>query len=125
MCQNYFCTTGFCGVVVSALKCGFEGHVRISSESCGIFGPDRLLSRFGTAQVPVGSLSRGGDVFDIRQPSLPTPFYSALMSISFRMALSTVFHWINFPDNSPLSHTLLYWSFQLSISLSKSPSGLI
>ena len=60
---------------------------------------------------------------DINQPSLPTPFYSVLMSISVFMALSTVYHSINSPDNSPLSHSVLpvlflpYWSFQLCVSL--------
>ena len=43
------------------------------------------------------------------------------MSISVFKALSTVFHSINSPDNSPLSHFVLpvlflpYWSFQLCI----------
>ena len=47
------------------------------------------------------------------------------------MALSTVFPSINTPDNSPLSFAVLsvlflpYWSFQLRISLWKSPSALI
>ena len=77
--------------------------------------------------VPAGSPSRGGDVtvyvYDINQLSLPTPFYSVLVSISVFMALSTVFHSINSPDNSPLSHSVLpvsflpHWSFQLCISL--------
>ena len=77
--------------------------------------------------VPAGSPSRGGVVagyvFDLNQPSLPTPFYSALVSMSVFMALSTVFHSINSPDNSPLSHSvravliLPSWSFQLYISL--------
>ena len=77
--------------------------------------------------VPAGSPSRGGDVavyvFNISQSSLPTPFHSVLVSISVFMALSTVFHSINSPDNSPLSHSVLpvsflpYWSFQLCISL--------
>ena len=44
--------------------------------------------------VPAGSPSRGGDVTvyccDINQPSLPTPFYSVLVSISVFMALSVV-----------------------------------
>ena len=68
---------------------------------------------------------------DINQPSLPTPFYSVLVFISVFMALSTVFHSINFPDNSSLSHPvppvlfLPYWSFQLYISLRKSPSAPI
>ena len=75
----------------------------------------------------MGSPSRGGDVvvyvFDINQPSLPTPFYSVLVSISVFMALSTVFHSIHSPDNSPLSHSVLpvliqpYCSFQLCISV--------
>ena len=61
--------------------------------------------------VPAGSPSRGGDVtvyvLDISQPSLPTCFYSVLVSVSVFMALSTVFHSINSPDNSPLSHDVL------------------
>ena len=77
--------------------------------------------------VPAGSPSRGGDVavyvFDINQPSLPTPFYPVLVSIFVFVALSTVFHSINSPDNSPFSDSvfpvlsLLYWSFQLFVSL--------
>ena len=61
--------------------------------------------------APVASHSRGGRdavcVFDINQPSLPTPCYSVLVSIYVFMALSTVFHSINSPDNSPLSRTVL------------------
>ena len=57
--------------------------------------------------VPAGSLSSDGDVavyvFDINQPSLPTPFCSALVSVSVLMALATVFHSINSPDNSAFS----------------------
>ena len=67
--------------------------------------------------VPAGSSSLGVNV---------------LVSISVFTALSTVFHSINSPDNSPLSHHsvlpvlfLPYWSFQLSISLWKSPSALM
>ena len=60
-------------------------------------------------RVPEGSPSRGGDVavyvLDITQPSLPT--YLVLVSICHFMALSTVFHSINSPDNSPLSHCVL------------------
>ena len=48
--------------------------------------------------VPAGSSSRGGDVtlrvFNINQPSLPTPFYSVLVSISllrpFHLYLSLI-----------------------------------
>ena len=77
--------------------------------------------------VPAGSPSRGGDVavyvFDVNQPSLPTPYYSVLVSVSVLMALSTVFHSISTPNNSPFSYSvrpvifLLYWSFQLYVSL--------
>ena len=78
--------------------------------------------------VPTGSPSRGGDVavyvFGINQPSLPTPFCcSVLVSASVFTALSTVYHSMNSPDNSLLSHSVLpvlflpYWSFQLYISL--------
>ena len=61
--------------------------------------------------VPTGSPSRGGDVgvhvFNINQPSSPTPFYSVLVSISVFMVLSTVFHSFDSPDHSPLSHSAL------------------
>ena len=72
--------------------------------------------------VPAGSPSCGGDVAvyvtDINQPSLPTPFQTVPVSISVFIAISTVFHFINSPGNSPLSHSVLpilflpYWSFQ-------------
>ena len=61
--------------------------------------------------VHAGSLSRGGNVAiyvsDINKPSLLTPFYSVLVFVSVFMALSTVFHSINSPDNSLLSHSVL------------------
>ena len=74
---------------------------------------------------PTGSPSHGGDVVvfvkDINQPSLPTPFYSLLISIF--MTLSTVIHSnINPPNNSAFSLCsssliLTYWAFQQCISL--------
>ena len=45
-------------------------------------------------------------IFDINRPSLPTPFYSVLASVSVLMALSTVFHSINSPDNSPFTSSV-------------------
>ena len=64
-----------------------------------------------TLEVPTGSPSRGGDVavyvFDINQPSLPTPFYYVLLSMFVFIALSTVFHSLNSTDNPPLSHSVL------------------
>ena len=61
------------------------------------------------------------------------PLLFSLLSCLFfvLMALSTVFHSIKSPDNSPLSHSVLpvlfltYWSFQLYDSLWKSPSALV
>ena len=83
-------------------------------------------------KVSVGSPSRGGDVavyvFSINQPSLPTPFYSVLVSVSVFVVFSTLFHSINSPDNSPLSHSVLpvlfvpYWSFQLYLFMKVSLS---
>ena len=80
--------------------------------------------------VPADSPSRGGDVavhtLDISQLSLPTPFYSVPVSVSVFMALSSVFHSINSPDNSPLSHSVLrvlflpYWSYRLHITFYES-----
>ena len=61
--------------------------------------------------------------FDTNQLGLSTPFYSVLLSVSIFVALSTVFHSLNSPDNSPLSHSvhlvlfLPYWSFQPNISM--------
>ena len=72
------------------------------------------------------SPSRGGyvaiNVFDINEPSLPTPSKYVAVSVSVFMALSTVFYSINSP-NSLLSHPVLpllflpYRSFQPCISL--------
>ena len=45
-------------------------------------------------------------IFDINQPSLPTPFHSVLVSVSVFMALSTVFLFIN----SLRFLTLFLWS---------------
>ena len=83
----------------------------------------------GKTLLPSLSVGGGGDVavyvFNENQPKpkLPTPFYSVLVSICVFMARSTVFHYTNSPDNSPLSNSvlpvlsLLYWSFKLYISL--------
>ena len=55
--------------------------------------------------IPLGSPSSGGDVaayvFNICQSSLPTPVYTVLVSVSVFLAFSTVFHFINSPNNSP------------------------
>ena len=105
--------------------------------SCTLISDPTTLSEW----VPAGSPSCGGDVTvyvgDISQPSLPTPFYSVLASVSVFTALSTVFYSMNSPDNSPFSHSVVpvlslpyYWSFwaihlfmKVSVSPDIIPSG--
>ena len=108
-----------------------NGHIfvlrRALSCLCLVQGLSQIFVLMMVLSVPTGSPSRGGDVavyvFDINQPSLPTPFCSVLVSISVFMALSTVFHSIISPDNSLFSHSVLpvlslsSWSFQLYVSL--------
>ena len=69
-----------------------------------------MPARYYQTNVPAGSPACGGDaavyVFDMNQLSLPTPFY-LFLCLLLSMALSTVFHSINSPDNSPLSHSVL------------------
>ena len=84
------------------------------------------MTRFSLNTVPTGSPSCSGDVvvyvFDIKQPSLLTPFYSVLVSVSVCMALLTVFHSINSPDYSAFSlcSSGLISAFELYISLYES-----
>ena len=81
-------------------------------EEClyALWAPTRLVASRSSLLVSflflfvvsaASSPSRGGDVavcvFDVNQPSLPTPFYSVLMYVSVFMALSTVFHSIILP----------------------------
>ena len=66
---------------------------------------DVTVFRTGTPPESLsGLILFGGDVtvhaLHINQLSLPTPFYYALVSISVFMALSSVFHPMNSPDNS-------------------------
>ena len=73
------------------------------------------LSQFPRAHLHVVGMLQF--MSDINQPGLPTPFCSVLVSVSVFMTLSAVFHSINSPDNSPLSHSVLpvsflpYWPF--------------
>ena len=110
----------------------------LDSTSCpshGVISGRSTLLQITLSKVPTDSPLRGGDValyvFNINQPSLPTPSYSVLVSISVVVALSSVFHSIHSPDNSPLSRFVLpvlflpYWLFQLYISLWKSSSAPI
>ena len=73
------------------------------SVHCGIFPRELTFTRWGGCGL--------------------CPFCAVLVCGSVFMALSTVFHSINSPDNSPLSHSVLlvlvlpYWPFQLYVSL--------
>ena len=72
--------------------------------------------------VPAGSPSRGGDVavyvFDINQPSLPTPFSSVLVSVSVFMALSTVFHSFSLCSSGLISALLVLSAIYLFMKVS-------
>ena len=111
------------------VRTGLRSHER-SYEACT--GTQKLATRkrvtiilaiASCLRLAVGSPSRGGDVTvfvkEINQSSLPTHFYSVLVSVSVFLAFSTVFHSLNFPDNSPLFRFVLpvlflpFWSFQL------------
>ena len=93
------------------------------------------FARVAVTRLPAGSPSRGGDVvvyvLDINQLSLPISFYSVFVSISVFIALSTVFHSINSPENSALSHSVLlvpflpYWSLYLFMKVFFSASDII
>ena len=85
--------------------------------------------------VPAGSPSRRGYVRvyvkDVNELSLPSPLYFVLVSVSVFVALSTVFHSRNSPDNSAFSlcssgliSALLVLS-NSTIYLFQSPSALI
>ena len=62
---------------------------------------------------------------------LARSFYSALVSVSVFMALSTAFHSLIFPGITPLSHSVLlvlflpYWSFQRYMFLCVSPDVIL
>ena len=82
---------------------------------------DEQFSRTVFSSLFLPSYLSRGFVFpllDINQLSLPTPFYSVLVSISVFMALSTVFHFIHSPDNSSPSHSVLPVLFLALLDLS-------
>ena len=74
------------------------------------------VANYDVFLVPAGPPSRDGDVtvyvLDMNQPNLPTLFILLLCLFVF-IALSTVFHSINSPDNSPLSHSIFLVLFCL------------
>ena len=126
---SYICCTGaFNYPYIQSAICVYRyfqlslvSHLFTGAFSCHYVSPWAHLHMVGMLQF----------MPNINQPSLPTPFYSVLVSISVSMALSSVFHSINSPNNSPFSDSVLpvlslpYWSFQLYISLWKFPSALM
>ena len=105
-CRGYFGSTFLFKLsytdTVHAPQCGLSRLLRLHLSLQVV-----LYGHCPCASAPAGSPSRGGDtavhVFDINQPSLPTPFYSVFVSFFVR----SVFHSINPPDNSLLSHSVL------------------
>ena len=88
----------------------------------------KLQKNPGCLFVPVGSSSGGGNVavyvFDVNQPSLPTPFLCSCAYFRLYGHFNCIYS-INFTNNPLLSHSVLLvlflplWSFQLYyISLS-------
>ena len=83
--------------------------------------------------VPAGSPSRGGDVtvYVLDKSKRGCPLLLLCTFFSVFIAVSTVFHSTNFPDNSPLSHSVLVvlfclvGSFNYNFSSQKSPSALV
>ena len=122
-CQCVLALSG-CSLLILSTK-GSHQTLSVCSWHCILLLP--------CTGVPVGLPSHGGDVgacvFDLNQPSLPTPFCSFLVSFSVFTAISNVFHSINSSDNSLLPHSVLMvlfllcdWSFQLCICLYESLS---
>ena len=80
-CRHYLqpLTAQCCSVLLSAAQCGLDC---CTDYDCSLLNEGQLI----LLRVPVGSPSRGRDVtvyvFNTDQPSLPTPFYSVLVSIS-------------------------------------------
>ena len=91
-----------------------SGIAKSNDARCSVCMKQCLCETFVAVNVPTCSPSRGGDVavyvFDVNQPSLPTPFHSVLVSISAFMSLSTVFHSINSPTTLHFL-TLFFWSY--------------
>ena len=79
---------------------------RMPGDSCRRRFSSLLLCPLSYVWVTAGSPSRGGDVTVCvwhKPAELAHSFWFFLVSVSVFMALSTVFHSINSPDNTPLS----------------------
>ena len=121
--KNYFRCINIDGTTTRSLQTNILAHILYVFSTTCLFDRGPLLLAFLCLGAPAGSQLRDGDVavyvFDVNQPSLPTPFNSVLVSVSFFTALSTVFHSTNSPDSSLFSGSVFpvlllpYWSFQL------------
>ena len=111
-----------------ALRPSFWGTLQQQLQ--GSFGDGLTLDIF----VSTGSPSRGGDVAvyvsEINQPSLPTPFFCSCVCFCLYSPFNCI-SFLNSPDNSPLSHSILpvlfclIGPFNYISPLWKSPSALI
>ena len=106
--SSHLCFRVFWGTVFLFLH-SFPSYFHLSLGS--FFSHPHFLLLLLLLLVHAGFPSRRGDVVAyvkvINQPSLPTQSYSVIVSISVFMALSTVFHSNNSPDDSPISHSVL------------------
>ena len=82
-------------------------HFSVNLQFCNVSVVLRFARRFVYVArfCPCGLTLTWWGCCGLYQPSLPTPFYSVLVPVSVFMGLSTVFHSINYPDNSSLSHS--------------------
>ena len=128
-CYHYYIISTIMSLCLfMAVSAWLSLFIYIRARVCFSFSLSLFVSLYLSVSVPTGSPSRGGNVavyvIDRNQPSLPTPFYSLLVSVSVFMTVSTALHSITSPKKSSLSHSVLlglllpYWSFQLSKCLS-------
>ena len=99
-------TKGFCKVcIIQILRRGWTKLTHcVNHCHCSTWVLNTILPSPQAHLHVVGMLQF---MSDTNQPSLPTPFYSVLVSISVFMTLSTVFQSINSSDNSSFSDSVL------------------
>ena len=109
--------------------CFFTHHIRVIFFFLIFFTIFTLV--LGTRELTFSWWGCYGLCLRHKPTELADSLYSVLVSVSVFMALSIAFPSTNYPDNSPVSLSVLpvlflpYWSFQLYTSLRKSPSALI
>ena len=122
--EFWLCDSSWCG-------CAVEGMLKSKTVLTISLSLSLSLSLFRPRELTFSWWGCYALCLSHKPTELAHSIYSVLVSVSVFMALSTVFHSINSPDNFPLSHSVLlvlflpYWSFRLYISLWKYQSSLI